>query len=314
MKDFLKPVKKIHKLYFALPSTILLLCCIAGLLTYVVLTESIKSLSIKQAPINLPSKLVYPYYSGSTAEINSLITADAAIVMDDSTKTAVYTKNPKLRFSPASTTKLITSLVGMDHYKLDDELVIKSSKIEGTVVGFTQGERVKFRDLLYGMLLPSGNDAAVAVAENYPGGERAFVNAMNQKVKNLGLTGTHFADPAGLLDDDTYTRVNDLALIASQFMKNPILSDIVRTKYAAIVASDGQIFQVENLNKLLGSYGVDGIKTGHTEGAGDVLVTSVERGDRRYIIVVMRSDDRFADTKILIQRVVDNIILDPVSL
>jgi D-alanyl-D-alanine carboxypeptidase len=202
----------------------------------------------------------------------------------------------------------MTFLTALSYYHLDDILEIKTAFVEGSIVGFSLGQKVTFKNLLYGMMLPSGNDAALAIAQNYPGGEDAFIAQMNQNVKKWHLYNTHFADPAGLLDDATYTTVIDLARLSSIAMKNPVFAQIVGTKAITIETIDGKnIFSIKNLNQLLGLYGIDGIKTGYTEEAQGVLVTSVMNENHRSIIVVMRSQDRFTDTISLIQSIVNNL-------
>lgn len=241
-------------------------------------------------------------------QLSPVLTAQSAIVVDDTSKTVLYEKNPMLRFSMASTTKIMTTLVALEHFKPKDTVTVYSDTVEGTVVGFTKEQKFFFDDMLYALMLPSGNDAAYAIADNYPGGVNAFVARMNEKAAALGLTYTHYADPAGLDDDANYTTITDLAKLASIALKNKQLSEIVGTKRKIITTVDGtEAFTLFNLNKLLGEYGVTGMKTGFTQGAGGVLVTSkVERG-HTFIIVVMKSEDRFADTERLLQSVSNNV-------
>ncbi len=242
------------------------------------------------------------------------ISAESAVIIDDTSKVVVYQKNPRLRFSMASTTKIMTALVGLEHYKLDDTLTTKTATVEGSAVGFRFGEQITFENALYGMLLPSGNDAALMIAENYPGGFAAFIQAMNNKAMQLGLKYTHYVDPAGLDDDGNYTTVTDLARLASYALKNKQFALVVSTKKIVLTDISGnRVYPVENLNKLLGEKGVTGIKTGFTEGAGEVLVTSkVEKG-HIFLIVVMKSTDRFADTQKLLTILSNNVtFVDPV--
>ncbi len=232
------------------------------------------------------------------------ITAKAAIIVDRDSQVMVFAKNPQVRFSMASTTKLMTALTGLDYYKLDDVLTIKRNGVEGSGLGLLKGEQYTFESLLYAMLLPSANDAAQAIADNYPWGAGAFVDRMNRKAVTLHLSNTHFSDPSGLDDDGDYTTVVDLARLASYGMNNATLTKITGTKYKTISTINGvRQFQITNLNKLLGYQGVTGLKTGTTEGAGEVLVSSVEKKGHTYVIVVMQSTNRFADTSALINYV-----------
>jgi D-alanyl-D-alanine carboxypeptidase (penicillin-binding protein 5/6) len=165
-----------------------------------------------------------------------------------------------------------------------------------------------FENLLYAMLLPSANDAALTIAQNYPGGQSAFVKAMNDKAETLELYNTQYADPAGLADEGDYTTPFDLARLASFAMQNAEFRKIVGTKEITISdVSDSHVYDLQNLNILLGQDGVNGVKTGYTEEAGQVLVTSKEDQGKTIIIVVMGSDDRFTDTQILLDLVSNNL-------
>jgi serine-type D-Ala-D-Ala carboxypeptidase (penicillin-binding protein 5/6) len=176
-------------------------------------------------------------------------------------------------------------------------------------LGFEKGEKITFENLIYAMMLPSSNDATLAIAQNYPGGEETFVAAMNQKARDLNLTNTQFADPIGLLDEEDYTSPLDLARLTSVAMKNTEFAKIVSTRKKEITNSVGKKYKIENLNVLLDIPGVNGVKTGFTEGAGQVLVTSrnIPGINKDLIIVVMQSEDRFGDTKLLLDFLENNI-------
>jgi len=192
-------------------------------------------------------------------------------------------------------------LVALEYFKSNSILTIKSAHVEGTTLGFVPGEQFYFIDLLYAMLLPSANDAAVAIADNYPGGQLAFVAKMNEKASQLHLSNTHFSDPDGLNDDGDYTTATDMARLASAAIQNKAFSEVTGTKQRIIFSlSHLQEYPLTNLNKLLGFNGVTGIKTGTTEGAGEVLVTSTIVNGHTFIIVVMNSEDRFTDTRMLL--------------
>ncbi len=308
MKDFLSFSKKIPNSQYILLIPVVF---IAGAFAVVVIIFAlyISSLQIRPQPFTLPALASYP----KVDNIYVPLSAEAAVVMDNDSKKILFSKNSDLRFSPASTTKLMTTLVGLQTYKLDDVLEVKRNGVEGTVVGFLPGQKVTFRNLLYGMLLPSGNDAAFVVADNYPGGEKAFVARMNEMAQILHLDNTHFGDPAGLNDDYTYTTVVDLAHLASIALQQPIVRQVVQTTYATVTTMDGTQFPVESTNKLLGLYGIDGVKTGHTEGAKDVLIASTMHDNHKIITVVMHSDDRFADTVALMQNIVGSISFETID-
>lgn len=236
------------------------------------------------------------------------LSAKAAIVLDADSQVILLSKNPDLRFSMASTTKIMTALTALDHYKPNDVLTVKTYGVEGSGLGLIPGSQLTFKDLLYAMMLPSANDAAVAIADNYPGGKEAFVKKMNEKALLLHLTNTHFADPAGLNDDGNYTTVIDLSRLSSYAMKNKLFAEVVGTKEKVIYTTSYSMeYPLSNLNKLLGTKGVNGVKTGTTEGAGEVLVTSMTNNGHTYIIVVMNSKDRFADTTELVDFVNEKV-------
>lgn len=241
------------------------------------------------------------------------ISASGAIIMDADSKVVLYAKNPDLRFSLASTTKMMTGLTALDYFNLNDILTVKTATDEGSLLGLYPGEQMIFKNLLYAMFLPSANDAAFTIAQNFPQGQDAFVKKMNEKAESLQLFNTSYVDPAGLLDEGDYTTPFDLARLASFFIQNKILQEIVNTKQITISDTQGKEFELKNLNVLLGFDGVNGIKTGYTEGAGQVLVTSkIEKG-RTIVIVVMGSDDRFGDTEKLLNLVSNNLNYLPID-
>ncbi len=236
------------------------------------------------------------------------VSAKAAIIVDSDSQVTLFSKNPQLRFSMASTTKIMTALTALDYYDQDALLTVKSTGIEGAGLGLVRGDQFYFEDLLYAMLLPSANDAAQTIADNYPGGSDAFVAKMNEKAASLHLVNTHFADPTGLDDDGDYTTVVDMARLASHAIHNPIFVEVTSTKYKTIANRNyTRQYSLANLNKLLGINGVTGIKTGTTEGAGEVLVTSTVKNGHTYILVVMHSTDRFTDTRTLLSYIEENV-------
>lgn len=239
--------------------------------------------------------------------LNPYLSAESAIVMDKDSQVALYAKNPTVRFSMASTTKLMTALVGLDYYHPDSILTVKTPHVEGSNLGFYAGEQFSFQDLLYAMMLPSSNEAAYAVAENYPGGMAAFVSKMNDKAKQLHLQNTNYGDPAGLDDDQNFSTVVDLARLASIDLENPLLARVVDTKDHILIDKAGRQIEIHSLNQLLGIDGINGVKTGTTEAAGEVLITSTVQNNHTYIIVVMRSDQRFVDTLNLVHLLAGNI-------
>ena len=248
-------------------------------------------------------------YPGLKNNLIPYISAQGAIVIDKDSQVPLVEINPTLRFSPASTTKIMTFLVALEYFNLNDELEIQTNNVEGSVLGFGKGEKFTFEDLAYAMMLPSSNDATLAIAENYLGGEEAFVLRMNEKAQELGLQNTKFADPVGLLDEQDYTTPLDLARLTSIALNNSEFAKIVSTQNKEITNTLGKKYKLDNLNILLDLPGVNGVKTGFTEGAGQVLVTSknIPGINKDIIIVVMQSSDRFGDTQLLLNFLENNI-------
>lgn len=230
-------------------------------------------------------------------------TARAVLVKDLGTGTILYRKDTDVSLPIASTTKIMTALVASEYFKPNSEIRVLNGAVSGARVGLFSGEDLSFRSLLYGMLLNSGNDAAYALAENYPGGVLGFVAAMNQKAASLGLLNTHFENPAGFDSPEHYSSARDLAKITELALQNSQLARIFATRETNIVSLDKKYtHQLQNLNKLLSQVkGVMGVKTGFTEEAKENLVTFVDRDSHQILTVVLGSDDRFGESTKLIE-------------
>ncbi len=272
---------------------------IVTMTTHALIAEE-KTIVIKKIPMSIPTPALYPQFLGETVVP---VSAQAAEILDSDSGVVIYAKNPTMKFPMASTTKIMTALTALDYYDMDDILTVEAVNVPSVIVGFSKGEQVRFEDMLYAMLLPSGNDAAIAIADNYPGGRRVFVEKMNEKAVVLHLFDSRFADPSGL-DEKNITTARDLARLAAMAMKNPIFSKVVSTRTTTIVnVSHTNQYYLQNINRLLGFDGVDGVKTGFTDEAGQVLVTSKLEKGHRLVFVVLRSTDRFGDTSNLLSAV-----------
>ena len=297
MKGYRRPI-----LYVSLLATLSFLVTVAAFDLFLRYYNFEKK--VREFPFTVSGKQ-YPVFK---LPISPDISAKAVVIMDNESKVLLFSKNPNLLFSMASTTKIMTALIGLDYYKINDVLTVKTEKVEGVNVGFKMGEKLFFKDILYAMLLPSGNDAALALAQNYPGGEIAFIKKMNEKSKLLHLDNTNFADAIGLEDSRDYTTPLDLARLASVALGNKTFAKIVATETKEISDVNRENkYLLNNLNKLLGISGVNGIKTGYTDEAGQVLVTSKKEGIHTIIIIVMDSQDRFSDTVKLLNLISENI-------
>ena len=230
------------------------------------------------------------------------MTARSAVVVDLPTMSVLYAKNPDLPLLPASTTKIMTALVALDHYQPDQVLTINKNYRIGQILGLKKNSKFTFKSLLYGALIGSGNDAAYALAENYPGGFKAFVIQMNNKGKNLNLNNTLFSNVSGVEAYNHKTTAHDLAVLSAYALNNKTFADIVEKKTAMISSIDEkQEYLLENTNQLIGKIpGIKGIKTGWTENAGECLVTYIDRPEGKVLIVALGSLDRFGETSRLI--------------
>ena len=237
-----------------------------------------------------------------TAASAPIVSAQGAMVVDLETGISLYSKDADKKLLPASTTKIVTSLVALENYPLDKILEVKQPSVEGQKMRLVLGEHMKVENLLNGLLIFSANDAAETLADNFPGGRQEFVLQMNALAKRLNLADTWFENPTGLDGNSQVTSARDMIRLASFAMKNQVFRKIVSTKGLTVHNAEGTIaHKLTNLNELLGEVdGVIGVKTGWTEEARENLVTYVERGDRRIAVVVLGSQDRFGETKELI--------------
>ncbi len=242
------------------------------------------------------------------------VTAAGVYIVELDSFTPIYKKNEHAQFYPASTTKIITALVANELYDPNDIITVNQPHIEGQVMGLVPGERITAENLLYGALVHSGNDAAYALADGK--GFRFFVEEMNNKAQKLGMNNSHFTNPAGLDNIQQKTSPFDLSLAARDLLQDPYLRKMVGTKEIIISDVDYNTFHtLTNVNKLLGEIqGLGGLKTGYTEQAGENLVSFYRHNNHDYIIVVMKSEDRFLDTRVLVDWIKANVTYtEPVS-
>lgn len=238
------------------------------------------------------------------------VSARAIVVQDVVGKTIMYSKNPDILLMPASITKVMTALVALDEWS--DLSTIIEVKNEDRAIGQTiklqQGEQITLKNILYGLLVHSGNDAALAVADNYPGGYSFFVEAMNKKARDLHLDHTTFKNPSGIDQYGHVTTARDLAILAATALQNPIISEMAQTKHVIVSDVTGTItHDLETTNELLGQLpGLKGLKTGWTTGAGECLISYVDRDGKKIVVVVLGSLDRFGDTTKLVKWAYDH--------
>ncbi len=221
------------------------------------------------------------------------ISAEKAIVMDAATGRVIFEKNADSQSLIASTTKIMTALVVCEQCNVLDRMRIprEAVGIEGSSMYLQEGEVLTIQELLYGLMLHSGNDAAVALAVYCGGTVEGFAELMNDKARILGMTGSHFVNPNGLDAPEHYSTARDLAILASYAMENPIFRKTVSARTVTV----GQR-HLRNHNKLLWQVeGADGVKTGYTRAAGRILVSSAVRNGRRVVAVTINDPNDWAD-------------------
>ena len=231
--------------------------------------------------------------TSDTLDISS-INSRSCIIYDRNSHMVLYGKNETKPVKMASTTKIMTSLIIIENYNLSETIEIskKAAGTGGSRLGLKTGDKITIKDLLYGLMLCSGNDAAVALAEYAGGNIQGFAELMNNKSHELGLTNTHYESPHGLDSDGHYTTAYELAVLTDYALKNETFAKIVGTKNYTVTIN-GYSKNLSNTNELLGYLnGVYGVKTGFTNGANRCLVTACKRDDMDIICVVLGADTK----------------------
>jgi len=227
------------------------------------------------------------------------IVASSVAVIEEPCGALVHGFNEHERYSPASLTKIATALVAAERVDIRQTVRVTvdggalSAENDATVMGLIPGQDLSMTDLLYGMLLPSGNDAAIQIAEKVAGGVDEFADLMNEYVAEAGLEDTQFKNPHGLDEPGHYASAYDIAMLGRQLLRNPTLAYIVSMRS---YQPPWDAPPLHNLNLLLGQYpGALGVKTGYTDQAGQTLVAASERQGRRYVVAILGSQDIFVD-------------------
>lgn len=280
----------------------LVLFLLPGSNYYMDITLTASEPRIRRLSISLPAASRYPVADPSIKP--PVLTARSAIAVDVGSASILFAKNPDEPLLPASTTKIMTALVALNHYPLEKIITVKQAdRAIGQTMNLVPGEEISVESLLYGLLLESGNDAAFALAEQFPGGYSAFVDEMNFMAKTLHLTNTQFRNVSGVEQVGHYSTVRDLARLAAVAMRNPVFSRVVSTRETVVTSADGKIFhRLINKNLLLDEVqGTRGVKTGWTEHAGECLVTDTIRDGNEVIVVILGSSYRFAESASLIE-------------
>ncbi len=265
-----------------------------------VLPSNKESITQVFKPANLVSAPIRNNYSLEIPKIG----AESIAVIDAESRSLLFSKGSGIIRGMASTTKIMTALVAIENGNLNEEFKIPKEAvgIEGSSVYLTEGEPLTLSELLYCLLLESGNDAATAIAVCVGGSVEGFVNLMNARAEEIGLKHTHFTNPHGLSDYEHHTTAEELAYITAEAMEYPIFGEIVATKSFKVRRNgieNGRV--LTNHNKLIGNYeGISGVKTGYTQKDGKCLVSSAERNGLRLIAVTLKDNAPTANHKILL--------------
>jgi D-alanyl-D-alanine carboxypeptidase len=254
----------------------------------------------RPAPAKPPARSDYGIAAGPAAEraaIKLKLPLRSGLLFDVNTGTVLWARSPTWVLPIASLTKMMTALVVVAHARPDAHVLITSDALHytGSGVGLLpKGKRVSLTTLLYGLLLPSGNDAAIALADYVAGTQSRFIALMNQRAHDLGLTCTHFTTVSGIVDQGNHSCAQDLALIAHLLLTQPLLAQIVgsRSVILPFPIKGGKLFLFNNNPLLVLRYpGTDGVKTGFTDAAGQCLVATARRGTRWLGVVLLHSAD-----------------------
>lgn len=257
----------------------------------------------------LPTAVSLPVKRLGAAQVPAL-QASAYMAIDQASAEVLAEKNADQALFPASTTKIMTAVVVLEHMQLDDVITVPDAGVprEGSSLKLIPGERLTVKSALEGLLVHSGNDAAELLAGAYPGGRTAFITEMNRRAKDLHMTHTVYMNPSGLIDPQHVTSVRDLLILARFAMQNEAFATIVKEKHADIKSVDGRfVHPVDSTNELLGKLeGVEGVKTGWTEDAGECFVSQVTRDGHTILTAVLHSPSRFTESSSLINWIYDS--------
>ena len=271
---------------------------------------------IEEGSINFEEAEIMDFYEEEIDYVNNIqvdkegkiiVSAHNAIAIDAETRAVLFNQKGYEVVPMASTTKILTSLVAISYGDLDRKVTIgkNAASIRGSTVGYRAGEEIAMRELLFGLMFKSGNDAAIAIAEDIGGTVENFSNIMNDFARSLGLLNSHFESPHGLDSSKHYSSAYDLAILTSKGMENEIFREICGEK---TISKEKYNFtrDYNNINKILWQIpGANGVKTGYTGQAGKCLVSSVNHEGRNIIIVVLDCPDRWNQTAKIFKEVTD---------
>lgn len=228
------------------------------------------------------------------------VNARSYVVIDGDSGDVLAELNPHLHVAPASTTKIVTALVALQHNSFSEMVTAQfdpTELVDSTLMGVKPGDRVSLEDLLYGLMLPSGNDASLAIATHVAGSRAAFIERMNQLTSDLGLTDSHWVNPHGLDAPGHYSSAYDMVQFSRVGMQDPRFQALAAARVHNVNVS-GRTYDVFNLNRVLGAVpGADGVKIGYTDDAGRTIVASVTRNGHRVYVGAYHINDLVLDTR-----------------
>ncbi len=232
------------------------------------------------------------------------LSASSAIILDLDSAQVLYSSGPEEIRAMASLTKLMTALIIVENHSLDEWVTIPAevSTATGSMLHLREGQQLKVGDLLSGLLVPSANDAAISLAVHHSGSVSAFVKAMNDRAKELGLTRTGFVNPTGLDDFGQNSTARDLAFLTMYVLRHPEIVERMGLTQASITTKGGSTFSLSHTHQLLkkDDSNITAGKTGTTDLAKECLISIVEQGGRRTLVVLLHSDDRYGDMQTLL--------------
>lgn len=275
------------------------------------------SFLISAFPTVLGSSYWRPFDRTTSASVEKpIMTADAIVSYDLTTDQFLYQYNSKKKLPIASLTKIMTAVVALENEPIDKEFTVSqtASEIGENAMGLAEGEKYTLRELLYGLILRSGNDAAEVIAEGSQFGRANFVYLMNKKAEDLGLTNTYFTNPSGLEGDgNQYSTAEDLLVVTRYAMSHPEFAKVSETyDYYLPADSDHKELQLYNQTNLLTTYpGVKGVKTGFTDEAGMCLVTYLDYEGHKIIAVLLNSENRREEMKSLLDYSLESLGVKP---
>ncbi|MBQ9513460.1 MAG: D-alanyl-D-alanine carboxypeptidase [Clostridia bacterium] len=254
--------------------------------------------------------LCLTYYNGYKSYAIKSTNKQSKIVIEKDSKRILYQDNAYEKKPMASTTKILTAITVIENCDIEEIITVSkdTTNIEGSSIYLEEGEKLSVSDLLYGLMLRSGNDCAETLAKHCSGSVKDFAELMNKTAKKIGATDSNFTNPHGLHDENHYTTAYDLALISSYAMNNETFRTIVSTKRKVIPNTNKDFDRVLiNKNKMLSNYeGATGIKTGYTKVAGRCLVSSAKRDDMELICVVLNCPNMFEDSSNFMENAFSN--------